>query len=172
MESRFFKLLYLVRSLCGEFSVVVQWLGLRAFINVVWVPSLVIPQAVLLGQKKPNSGIYLVVNQPSFFNLNNSLYDVCYNAIKNNIPVEQRAFYVDGVDYTTKLMQYCMTGLQSDWLDAVNESDPDPDRRIYLHGVPVDQELMTILQTITMKRYQGVEKSWLTMCYYYVTLSA
>ena len=66
MESRFFKLLYLVRSLCGEFSVVVQWLGLWTFINVVWIPSLAIPQAMLLGHKKPNSGIYLVVNHNTF----------------------------------------------------------------------------------------------------------
>lgn len=123
-------------------------------------------------ETKTDSIIYLVVNQPSFFNLNNSLYTVCDNAIKNNIPEEQRAFYVDGVDYTIKLMTYCMQGLQSKYLDAVNADDPDPDRHIYLHGVPVDQELMTILQTITMKRYAGVEKSWLMMCYYYMTLTA
>ncbi len=123
-------------------------------------------------EKKTGSILYLEVNQPSFFNLNYSLYEVCEAAISKNVPVEERAFYVNGVDYTETLMVHCMQALQADALSVLNTSNPDPDAWIYLHGVPVTQELMTILQTITMKRYEGIEKSWLMMCYYYVSLGA
>ncbi|MBQ9713978.1 MAG: TlpA family protein disulfide reductase [Clostridia bacterium] len=107
-------------------------------------------------EEKTGSILYLDVNRPTFFNQNYSLYSICRNAIENNIPVEDRAFYVDGVDYTLQLMQYCQRGM-------LNEGD--------LQGfIAVDQTLMELLQTITMKRYGGIEKSWLMTCYYYVTL--
>lgn len=106
-------------------------------------------------ESKTHSILYLDVNRPTFFNQNYSLYDICRSAIQNNIPVEERAFYVDGVDYTTALMAYCQEGMFNDEMQGF---------------VPVTQELMTLLQTITMKRYEGIEKSWLMMCYYYVTL--
>ena len=122
-------------------------------------------------EKKTGSIIYMVVNQPSFFNMNNSLYEVCYSAVNNDIPAEQRAFYVDGVDYTEDLLVYCLQGMQGDSLFIPNKDvEPDPNRWIHLKGVPVTQELMTILQTVMTKKYQGVEKSWLMMCYYWITL--
>ena len=109
-------------------------------------------------EEKTGSILYLDVNRPTFFN-SNSIYNVCRDAIENNIAEEKRAFYVDGVDYTETLMGYCMEGM-------FNEEGPGKG------FIAVDKDLMTLLQTITMKRYQGVEKSWLMMCYYYVTLSA
>ena len=116
-------------------------------------------------EAKTGSILYLDVNRPTFFD-DNSLYDVCRLAILNNVPAQERAFYVDGVDYTETLMEYCNNGMFPD--QPKFEEDPNTDKAGF---VAVDQKLMTLLQTITMKRYFGVEKSWLMMCYYWVTLS-
>ncbi|MBE5746821.1 MAG: TlpA family protein disulfide reductase [Clostridiales bacterium] len=116
-------------------------------------------------EEKTGSILYLDVNRPTFFNQDFSLYDICRSAIKNNIPVEDRAFYVNGVDYTETLMAYCNLAMFPE--EDTFEEDGITSK---IGFIAVDQELMTLLQTITMKRYEGVEKTWLMMCYYFITL--
>lgn len=115
-------------------------------------------------ESRTGSILYLDVNRPTFF-AENSLFNICRSAIQNNIPVQDRAFYVDGVDYTPDLMKYCSAALFPD--EPTFAEDGKTEKAGF---IAVDRDLMTLLQTITTKRYGGVEKSWLMMCYYWVTL--
>ena len=103
--------------------------------------------------------IYLDINRPTAFFLNDALYATIlrfYNADTGEytVPPEKRPFYLDGVDYTERLHAYCFRAMQ-------NEGD--------LEGfIAVDQDLFSILQGITMStHYEGIENDWLRLCYYY-----
>ncbi len=104
------------------------------------------------------SVIYLDVMRTTAFEPDNSLYGICQaDALKDKV---LRELYVDGVDYSVILKPICE--------DAIyNVSGA-------MQGyVPVTQELFEILQTITIKgSAEGIEETWLQLCYYYKTISA
>ena len=105
------------------------------------------------------SVIYLDLNRPTAFFGNNSLYSIANAALaeKDGKPVyapEKRAFYINGVDYSETIADLGYEALQ-------NEGE--------LKGfMAVDQELFEIINTITQsEKYEGLEESWLMLCYYY-----
>lgn len=103
--------------------------------------------------------IYLDVNRPTAFFNSISLYDICRDALKNYPNPEKRALYIDGVDYTETFMEICYT--------ATQQTGP-------LKGfAAVDQELFELLCILTRSaKYDGIENSWLLLCYYEKTLGA
>ncbi|MBE7077830.1 MAG: TlpA family protein disulfide reductase [Clostridiales bacterium] len=110
------------------------------------------------------SVIYLDFNRPTSFFNTNSLYNIANAALaeKNGKPVyppEKRAFYIDGVDYSEIIADKGYESLQ-------NEGE--------LKGfMAVDQELFEIITKITRSaKYEGIEDSWLFLCYYYKTIGA
>ena len=99
--------------------------------------------------------IYLDCYKSTAFFPNNSLKEICDQA--KNYAADNRAFYIDGVDYTNSVQQLCFKSQQ-------NAGE--------LKGmVAVDQATFELLNTI-MKKYEGLENSWLMLCYYYATLGA
>lgn len=102
--------------------------------------------------------IYLDVNRPTAFFTSISLYDICRDAIKNYPNPEKRALYIDGVDYTETFMEICYTATQQTGA---------------LKGfAAVDQELFELLCILTRSaKYDGIENSWLLLCYYEKTLA-
>ncbi len=117
--------------------------------------------------------IYLDVNRVTvadFFKLGNAsltIYEVCQQALglgifKENgpIPVDKRALYIDGVDYTEQMMRYCRAAV-------ADENDP------YYGFVALDKDAFELLQTICLSaKYEGVEDTWQLMCYYEKTMGA
>ncbi len=108
--------------------------------------------------------IYLDVNRPTaFFNTAVSLYDICRDAEKNyNTPesIPKRALYIDGVDYTDDFFDICYEAC------GVPKTDP------YYGFAVIDKELFDLLQTIILStKYDGIETSWLLLCYYEKTLA-
>ncbi len=109
--------------------------------------------------------IYLDVNRPtalfSSYNLSLSLYDICRQAIQSVSDPAKRALYVNGRDYTEQFSDICFAACD------VNENDP-------LYGfAAVDKDLYELLQTIVLsEKYDGIENSWLMLCYYYKTINA
>ena len=116
--------------------------------------------------------IYLDVNRTTYFFERSTVYRICADALRLDetdadgdgitdeyfYAEEDRAFYVNGVDYSKELLIYCLQGM-------VNEGD--------LEGfVAVDARLLEILQDITINKYEGIEESWLLLCYYQDTLTA
>ena len=101
--------------------------------------------------------IYLDVNRPTAFFTSISLYDICRDALKNYPNPEKRALYIDGVDYTETFMEICYTATQQTGA---------------LKGfAAVDQELFELLCILTRSaKYDGIENSWLLLCYYEKTL--
>jgi hypothetical protein len=102
--------------------------------------------------------IYLDVNRPTAFFTSISLYDICRDALKNYPNPEKRALYIDGVDYTETFMEICYTATQQTGA---------------LKGfAAVDQELFELLCILTRSaKYDGIENSWLLLCYYEKTLA-
>jgi hypothetical protein len=102
--------------------------------------------------------IYLDVNRPTAFFTSISLYDICRDAIKNYPNPEKRALYIDGVDYTETFMEICYAATQQTGA---------------LKGfAAVDQELFELLCILTRSaKYDGIENSWLLLCYYEKTLA-
>lgn len=100
--------------------------------------------------------IYLDVNRPTAFFTSTSLYNICRQAI--NYAPEKRALYINGVDYTEKFMSICFTAMQQ-------TGD--------LKGfAAVNQELFDLLCILTRSaKYDGIENSWLMLCYYEKTLT-
>ena len=100
--------------------------------------------------------IYLDVNRPTAFFTSISLYDICRQAM--SYAPEKRALYIDGVDYTETFMEICFFAMQQ-----TGE----------LKGfAAVDQELFELLCTLTRSaKYDGIENSWLMLCYYEKTLT-
>lgn len=101
--------------------------------------------------------IYLDCNRPTAWT-GTSIYDLCRQA--QNYAEDKRGFYIDGVDYTDDLMALCFNSTS-----GVSKDDP-------LYGMcAVNQEVFNLLRTITMSsKYQGLEDSWLLLCYYEATL--
>lgn len=101
--------------------------------------------------------IYLDVNRPTAFFISSSLYNVCRQA--EAYAPEKRALYIDGVDYTPIFKDICFKAM----LQSGNKKG----------FAAVDQELFELLRILTLsKKYDGIENSWLLLCYYEKTLSA
>jgi len=100
--------------------------------------------------------IYLDVNRPTAFFTTISLYDICRQA--QAYAPEKRAFYIGGVDYTDAVMEICFRANQQTGA---------------LKGfAAVDKNLFELLATITRSdKYEGIENSWLMLCYYEKTLA-
>ncbi len=103
------------------------------------------------------SVIMLDVNRPTAFWSSTSLYNICRQAYKYD--VEKRALYIDGVDYTDEFKRICF---------IANKQSGD------MKGfAKVDKNLFDLLQKVTMSaKYEGIEESWLLLCYYDKTLIA
>ena len=100
--------------------------------------------------------IYLDVNRPTAFFISKSLYDICREA--SRYETEKRALYINGVDYTDTFYQICFNAMK-------NEGN--------LQGfAAVDQNLFELLCILTRsEKYDGIENSWLMLCYYEKTLA-
>ena len=100
--------------------------------------------------------IYLDVNRPTAFFTSISLYDICRQAEKYD--PEKRAFYINGVDYTTTFKQICFKAMLQ-----------TGDKKGF---AAVDQELFELLCILTRsEKYEGIHNSWLMLCYYEKTLA-
>ncbi len=107
------------------------------------------------------SKIYLDLINPlavSYFG-SLSLYQVCKQAIDNEIAPEKRALYVDGEDYTDEIYSF--------YLQATDKEKTDP-----LYGyIEVSQTVYDVLQSILLsEKYDGIQDTWLALCYYYKPL--
>lgn len=97
------------------------------------------------------SPIYLDATRPTAFSQKISLYDKA--RADRQKPVEQREFYIRGVDYTERLMQLCHKA-------SITQGK-------YNGYVVVTQEVYEILYAITVySAHEGLYNSWLTLCYY------
>ncbi len=119
--------------------------------------------------------IYLDLNRPTAFFSSASLHDICVDAEKKNdkgelvYPPEKRALYVaeqyidgkfvEATDYTEYFQEL--------WFTANQQSG---DKKGF---AVVNEELFEILQILTRcDKYEGIEESWLLLCYYDRTLQA
>ena len=100
--------------------------------------------------------IYLDVNRPTAFFNSMSLYNICRQAV--SYEAEKRALYIDGVDYTEAFMEICFFAMQQTG---------------NLKGfAAVDKKLFDLLCILTRSaKYDGIENSWLLLCYYEKTLA-
>lgn len=97
------------------------------------------------------SPIYLDATRPTAFSLKMSIYDKA--RADREKPLEQREFYLRGVDYTETLMRLCHAA-------SLVEGK-------YNGYVVVTQEVYEILYAITVySAHEGLYNSWLTLCYY------
>ena len=96
--------------------------------------------------------LYLDVNRPTVQFPSESIYSYCQRAVKFEDPTES-AFYVDGVDYTATMLEICERAME-------NEGK--------LKGfIAVDKEIYDLLNTILLsEKHDGVEDTWLCVCYY------
>ena len=135
--------------------------------------ELLIPNAINFAYSDPEEGgdgyyhylnedgtlgsiIYLDAVRPTAFFNSNDLYSICMDA-RSYVP-EKRAFYINGVDYTDALTNYCFQAKQRTGQ--------------YAGFMEVDQALYDILTAITVSsKYEGTFNSWLMLCYYEKTLS-
>lgn len=108
--------------------------------------------------------IYVDMTRPTHFS-DVSLFATARDALRtdeNDEPVyelEERAFYVNGVDYSQVIYDY-----------ARNSQLNDGDLEGY---VALNKELYDIFVALmTSERYDGIEESWQLLCYYYTTLGA
>ncbi len=125
------------------------------------------------GNKKRGGKIYLdVLNTTAFFN-STSLYLICQDAKKVDangnlvyLP-EQRALYIEA-QYIEGIGQVAAHDYTEDIYALA--------RPAYLANneyVPVTKEIFNMLQIITRsEKYEGIEESWLLLCYYEKTLAA
>ena len=97
------------------------------------------------------SYLYLDVNRPTPHFYEQSIYSYCLSA--ENFEIENRTFYVDGVDYTPQMLEICERAME-------NEGK--------LEGfIAVDKEIYDLLNTILLsEKHKGVEDTWLCSCYY------
>ncbi len=111
--------------------------------------------------------IYLDVNRitaADLFTTGNtslSIYEVCQQALgvgifegNTPIPEDKRAFYIDGVDYTERMMELC--------IEAVENTD---EKSMYHGFVALNKEVFDIIQTFCLS-HGGIEETFQLMCYY------
>lgn len=105
--------------------------------------------------------IYVDMTRGTSFFPNNSLFDTAI-ADDNKDNVEQRNFYINGVDYTQTILDYGI-------LATTRE-----DGIVMLDGfVELDKTLFDALVAITRsERFEGIGDSWQMLCYYEKTLGA
>lgn len=101
------------------------------------------------------SVIYLDVNRPTAFFNTISLYDICRQA--ENYAPEKRALYINGEDYTDDFMEICF-----------NANNQTGDMKGF---AKVDKDIFELLRLLTIDKHEGIEESWLLLCYYDKTLS-
>ncbi len=105
------------------------------------------------------SVIYLDVNRPTPFIDTRSLYEICLQA--ENYEESRRALYVDGVDYTPDFLAVCEQARSGEETD------------LYYGFAAVDKELFDLINAVTLSsKYEGIDDTWLLLCYYEKTLSA
>jgi hypothetical protein len=102
--------------------------------------------------------IYLDFDRPTYLFPQGSIYGACKTYQKENTPLEERAFYINGVDYTADLQDICFT--------AEIEG---------LEFIAVDKEIYNLLSIITdpkaLPEANGMtDNAWLALCYYYQDL--
>ena len=114
-------------------------------------------------EKESGNIIYLDCNRVTAFFPYNSLKDICEKALELDddfnfvYQPEDRAFYIGGVDYTPAMYTVCN-----------NASNNEGALRGF---IAVDQEIFELLNTITRSnKYEGIQDSWLMLCYYYKNL--
>ncbi len=101
------------------------------------------------------SVIYLDVYRPTAFFTSVSLKQICEEA-KAYSDETKRALYLNGIDYTDTFTTICNVAIRDGEGFAA-----------------VDQSLFELLQILTLSdKYEGIETSWLLLCYYDETLSA
>ncbi len=118
--------------------------------------------------------IYLDLDRPTPFFDSASLHDICVDALKENedgslkYPPEKRALYVEeqyidgkyvaAKDYTETFQRW--------WFESSKNTG---DMKGFM---AVTKEVYEILQIVTRSsKYEGIEDSWLLLCYYDRTLS-
>ena len=103
------------------------------------------------------SPIYLDVWRPTTFMWKTSLYQLAQSYKNDNVPVEKREFYINGVDYTDMIIKY---GLRASLTQGLH------------HGyVLVTKEVHDFLYALTVHTaHEGISNSWLTLCYYEKTI--
>ncbi len=99
------------------------------------------------------SVIYLDVMNPTPFSSSLSLYEVCDRDIREGNQAK-RTLYIKGVDYTQRFYDICLAASRGDGYAKVNA------------------ELFKLLQILTIDGAEGIEETWLQLCYYDKTLSA
>ncbi len=106
--------------------------------------------------------VYLDVNRPTaFFNVAMSLYEICRQGVTVKDETK-RALYIPGEgDLTEEMYEVCYNAT------ALPENDP-------MYGfAPVDKDLFELLDKIVCStKYEGIDTSWLLLCYYERTVSA
>lgn len=76
-----------------------------------------------------------------------------------NVATEDRALYIDGVDYTNEMKTYTTLAMRNTGK--------------YKGFIEVNQALYELLYTITTStKFDGIENSWLFLCYYEAVLGA
>ena len=101
--------------------------------------------------------LYLNVNYMPRKWFANSIYSVVTNS--TNVAAQDRALYIDGHDYTNEMKTYA------------NRAMFNADK--YKGFIEVNQDLYELLYTITTsEKFDGIENSWLFLCYYEATLGA
>jgi hypothetical protein len=101
--------------------------------------------------------IYVDMTHATVFFASNSLYQTAVDALDYDL--EKRAFYVNGVDYSTL---FATEGYKS--LNNLG---------IFKGYAPLNKELFDALCAITRSaKYDGIADSWQLLCYYYRTIKA
>ena len=103
------------------------------------------------------SPIYLDISRPTTFMWKTSLYDLAVYYINNDIPVEKRELYINGVDYSEMVRIYGYKAIMTSGL--------------YKGYVMVTKEIYEFLYALTVySAHEGISNSWLTLCYYEKTI--
>ena len=103
--------------------------------------------------------IYLDMTHATVFFAQNSLYNVAADAEDNNVALEKRAFYIDGVDYSPLLADKGYESLSNTGM--------------FNGYVALNKELFDAICAITRSvKYDGLDDSWQLLCYYYRTVNA
>ena len=100
--------------------------------------------------------IYLDVDRPTPFSNRQSLYNAVRAALKQT-DVTKRTFYINGVDYTADFQRYCFQATMGG--------------SKHYGFIAVDADLFDLLRKLTRDtEYDGVDTSWLLLCYYEKTV--
>ena len=101
--------------------------------------------------------IYLDILRPTTFMWKTSLYDLAKSYQNDNVAVEKREFYINGIDYTDLIVKY---GLRASITTGM-----------YYGYVKVTKEIHDFLYALTVySAHEGISDSWLTLCYYEKTV--